>query len=157
MAAGRPQEVMARWLNISQTQLSRIERGRPVADLGRLIQWAQVLAIPPALLWFDMPSGPSSRAGGQAAADASVAATGEGIPPVCTDEVSKTQRRDFLRLGGSLMAGPVIAGTLDGELDRMHIVLDRGTASEERVTYLENVADDLGIQAGRAADCPESR
>jgi transcriptional regulator with XRE-family HTH domain len=49
------QELMARWLNISQTQLSRIENGRPVQDLGRLIQWARTLHIPRELLWFDLP------------------------------------------------------------------------------------------------------
>lgn len=49
------QEVAARWLSVSQTQLSRIERGRPVYDLDRLIQWANKLQIPPELLWFSLP------------------------------------------------------------------------------------------------------
>jgi tetratricopeptide (TPR) repeat protein len=50
-----PQEVAARWLNISQAQLARIERGRPVTDLERLIQWAKTLRIPQELLWFTLP------------------------------------------------------------------------------------------------------
>jgi tetratricopeptide (TPR) repeat protein len=50
-----PQEVAARWLNISQAQLARIERGRPVTDLERLIQWAKILRIPQELLWFTLP------------------------------------------------------------------------------------------------------
>jgi tetratricopeptide (TPR) repeat protein len=50
-----PQEVAARWLNISQAQLARIERGRPVTDLERLIQWAKTLRIPRELLWFSLP------------------------------------------------------------------------------------------------------
>src|SRR5690242_12354085 len=41
-----PQEIAARWLNISQAQLARIERGRPITDLERLIQWAKTLRIP---------------------------------------------------------------------------------------------------------------
>lgn len=49
------QETAARWLSISQTQLSRIENGRPIYDLDRLIQWANVLGIPPDLLWFALP------------------------------------------------------------------------------------------------------
>ena len=49
------QSLAARWLNISQTQLSRIESGRPVHDLDRLIQWAKTLRIPPELLWFSLP------------------------------------------------------------------------------------------------------
>jgi hypothetical protein len=34
------QSLAAKWLNISQTQLSRIEGGRPLNDLDRLIQWS---------------------------------------------------------------------------------------------------------------------
>jgi len=52
---GIAQEAMARWLAISQTQLSRIESGRPIHDLDRLVQWAKVLRIPQELLWFDVP------------------------------------------------------------------------------------------------------
>jgi transcriptional regulator with XRE-family HTH domain len=50
-----PQEVAARWLNISQAQLARIERGRPITDLERLMQWATTLQIPQELLWFALP------------------------------------------------------------------------------------------------------
>lgn len=49
------QETAARWLSVSQTQLSRIENGRPLYDLDRLIRWAEVLHIPPELLWFALP------------------------------------------------------------------------------------------------------
>lgn len=49
------QERAASWLNVSQTQLSRIENGRPIYDLDRLIQWAKRLRIPPELLWFALP------------------------------------------------------------------------------------------------------
>src|SRR5580658_3426899 len=51
-----PQEVAARWLNIGQTQLARIERGRAISDLDRLIQWAKTLRIPQELLWFNLPA-----------------------------------------------------------------------------------------------------
>lgn len=74
------QETAARWLNISQTQLARIENGKPVTDLDRLTQWAKVLRIPPDLLWFTIP-GPEGEddvnrrkfliAGGVGAASAS--------------------------------------------------------------------------------------
>ena len=49
------QETAARWLSVSQTQLSRIENGRPIYDLDRLMQWAKMLRIPPELLWFALP------------------------------------------------------------------------------------------------------
>lgn len=56
-----PQEVVARWFNISQAQLARIERGRPVTDLERLTQWAMKLRIPPEMLWFTLPEERSDR------------------------------------------------------------------------------------------------
>lgn len=59
---GIPQEIVAGWLNISQSQLARIERGQPIEDLGRLNQWAAVLRIPSELLWFDPPGEESKPA-----------------------------------------------------------------------------------------------
>ncbi|MER7366900.1 helix-turn-helix domain-containing protein [Nonomuraea wenchangensis] len=54
---GRPlrQETVAAWVGITQPQLSRIENGPPMTDLGRLTQWARLLRIPPGLLWFQVP------------------------------------------------------------------------------------------------------
>ncbi len=50
-----PQEMVARWMGNTQTQLSRIESGAPIADLTKLIRWAQMLRIPEELLWFKLP------------------------------------------------------------------------------------------------------
>lgn len=54
---GRPlrQETVAVWVGVTQPQLSRIKNGPAVSDLGKLIQWAWVLDIPPGLLWFQVP------------------------------------------------------------------------------------------------------
>ncbi|ABD13438.1 hypothetical protein ThrDRAFT_03843 [Frankia casuarinae] len=49
------QEMVAGWMGITQTQLSRIESGEPVTDLTKLIRWAEVLCIPEDLLWFKLP------------------------------------------------------------------------------------------------------
>lgn len=49
------QELVAGWLGLTQTQLSRIENGPPIKDLGKLIHWARTLRIPAALLWFKLP------------------------------------------------------------------------------------------------------
>ncbi len=53
---GRPlrQETVAAWVGITQPQLSRIENGPPITDLGRLTQWARLLCIPPERLWFQV-------------------------------------------------------------------------------------------------------
>ncbi|TDB80277.1 helix-turn-helix domain-containing protein [Micromonospora sp. KC721] len=52
-----PQEIVARWLGISQAQLSRIENGPAIVHLDRLSHWAQLLQIPAHLLWFTLPPG----------------------------------------------------------------------------------------------------
>ena len=49
------QELVAGWLGLTQTQLSRIESGPPVKDLNKLIAWARTLNIPADLLWFKLP------------------------------------------------------------------------------------------------------
>lgn len=49
------QDVVAGWLSLTQPQLSRIESGRAIEDLGRLIPYARALGIPRELLWFKLP------------------------------------------------------------------------------------------------------
>jgi hypothetical protein len=41
-----PQGIVAGWVGLNQTQLSRIETGPPPQDLTKLLQWARVLRIP---------------------------------------------------------------------------------------------------------------
>ncbi|MGW0432590.1 hypothetical protein ACWDV4_08600 [Micromonospora sp. NPDC003197] len=50
-----PQDLVARWLGITQAQLSRAENSPPMIHLDRLIHWAQLLHIPAQLLWFKLP------------------------------------------------------------------------------------------------------
>jgi tetratricopeptide (TPR) repeat protein len=49
------QELVASWLRLTQTQLSRAENGLPVKDLDKLTHWAQTLKIPARHLWFQLP------------------------------------------------------------------------------------------------------
>jgi hypothetical protein len=136
------QAVVAGWAGVSQVSVSRIESGPPLLDLGRLAHWARVLRVPARLLWFELDI--------PAAADGS---PGEGKPGhsvAVLDEVSSSRRRDFVASGGLAAASGIMAGSmlesLERELDLVHIALDRGTASEERIAYLESAAEDLGIQ-----------
>jgi transcriptional regulator with XRE-family HTH domain len=80
------QETAARWLSVSQTQLSRIENGRPVYDLDRLIEWAKKLRIPPELLWFALPDEGGEVNRRKFLIASGVAATANGFlsPPVAT-------------------------------------------------------------------------
>ncbi|MGI8307777.1 helix-turn-helix domain-containing protein [Saccharopolyspora hattusasensis] len=51
------QAELGRWLNMTQAQVSRLERGpKPPSDLDKLARWALVLHIPESLLWFKLPA-----------------------------------------------------------------------------------------------------
>ncbi|WP_433578561.1 helix-turn-helix domain-containing protein [Nocardia brasiliensis] len=50
-----PQEQVANWLELTQAQLSRIEKGAAPEQLSKLIRWAEVLGIPGTVLWFRLP------------------------------------------------------------------------------------------------------
>lgn len=52
-----PQERVAHWLDLTQAQLSRIEKGPAPEQLSKLIRWATILRIPAELLWFKLPGG----------------------------------------------------------------------------------------------------
>lgn len=57
-----PQAEVARWLGITQGQLSRIENGRNrIHDMDKLTHYARVLAIPSTLLWFETAEEPEGR------------------------------------------------------------------------------------------------
>lgn len=70
------QGTVAGWIGITQAQVSRIETGAPIVDLDRLSDWALLLRIPEAQLWFSLPE---------------------------TDDDVK--RSHFLQLGGFTVAG----------------------------------------------------
>ncbi len=81
------QEIVAGWVGLTQTQLSRIETGPPLVHLDRLTHWAEVLHIPASYLWFALPTGPSSGA-----------ASG-------SEEVN---RRDFLGVTGAAVTATLV-------------------------------------------------
>lgn len=53
---GISQTLLGQWLGLQQPQVSRVETGPPIRDLGTLTYWAQVLRIPAELLWFRLPA-----------------------------------------------------------------------------------------------------
>ncbi|MGW3467293.1 helix-turn-helix domain-containing protein [Saccharopolyspora sp. NPDC000995] len=51
------QAALGRWLNMTQAQISRLERGaKPPSDLDKLTAWASVLHISESSLWFKLPA-----------------------------------------------------------------------------------------------------
>lgn len=49
------QELLGRWLGLTQAQVSKIENGRPEQNLETLRNYAKILHLPQHLLWFDLP------------------------------------------------------------------------------------------------------
>lgn len=108
-----PQGVVASWVGLTQTQLSRIENGPAPQDLAKLIQWASVLRIPPELLWFKLP-GRSAGLAALARGSEPPASAEADVEPLGND----VNRRDVLRLlslASSLLAVPVAEDVLDVE------------------------------------------
>ena len=67
------QSTLGRWLNLEQPQMSRIENGEPEWNIQVVEGYAEILHIPPHLLWFD-PEGesrPASRTQSQSRESAS--------------------------------------------------------------------------------------
>lgn len=71
------QELVSKWVGISQAQLSRIENGPPICHLDRLIQWALVLGIPEDRLWFSLPADLTTGRAAQPLADLTDGASGD--------------------------------------------------------------------------------
>jgi transcriptional regulator with XRE-family HTH domain len=94
--ASRPpikQADMAVRLGITQSQVSRIERGSTaIRDLDKLERWALELDIPPERLWFTLPAPPDRSPSKDST---SAAAVGDGNP---------VHRRQFVKYTGIVAA-----------------------------------------------------
>jgi hypothetical protein len=49
------QELLGRWLGLTQAQVSKLENGKPEQNLDALRDYAKILHLPQHLLWFDLP------------------------------------------------------------------------------------------------------
>jgi tetratricopeptide (TPR) repeat protein len=49
------QELLGRWLGLTQAQVSKLENGKPEQNLDALRNYARALHLPQHLLWFDLP------------------------------------------------------------------------------------------------------
>ena len=138
-----PQEVAARWLTISQAQLARIERGRPVTELERLIQWARTLRIPAELLWFTLPAeGPAAVAGLPAASgDTTEAVTPASAFPLILPDL---QQIELLRQEMSdIFRGAISEASLE-DWERIAIRYARATRDRAAGVLLGDISQDLG-------------
>jgi transcriptional regulator with XRE-family HTH domain len=85
---------IAGWLGLSQSQVSRMERGTSLTpDLGKIADWARALKIPQDFLWFSVSTEPS-----RAYRSAMVGSTLLAAHETDGDEV---QRRGFLKIAAA--------------------------------------------------------
>lgn len=128
-----PQDRVATWAEITQTQLSRIENGPPPMHLDRLRHWAKVLRIPPGRLWFAMPGvadaatrgvqvGPRAGAATeQESSGAEVDAAPAWVPLETVELVSRFTREDLSldrREATRVISGVVFGGIFLERLER---------------------------------------
>lgn len=52
---GLNQELLGRWLGLTQAQVSKLENGPPEENLKTLRNYAKILHLPQSMLWFDFP------------------------------------------------------------------------------------------------------
>lgn len=121
-----PQETLARWVQLTQGQISIIERTRrPVNDLERLERWCEALHMPDRLRWFCGPARP--EAGPLRESNRSDGHTGgreltrpDVLYPDDEHAQDDVNRRELLRLislAGSLITVPLSLSDID--FDRM--------------------------------------
>lgn len=138
-----PQELVASWMDFTQPQLSRIEAGKPITDLAKLIRCAKVLRIPEELLWFRLPPGTGMATSPHPAA------------VVSADPVDRLE--DLRRRAEShLTAGGPAAATLE---DWEHLVAVHGRATRylPAAVQLEDLAADFAeVQHALATRQPAS-
>ena len=138
-----PQEVAARWLNISQAQLARIERGHPITDLERLIQWAKTLRIPQELLWFALPFDGTEAITilAPAPGNAPEAMSGPSALPAVLPDL---QQIELLRQEMSdIFQGAISEASLD-EWERIAIRYAKATRDRAAGILLGDISQDLG-------------
>jgi tetratricopeptide (TPR) repeat protein len=91
------------------SQLSRIEHGPPVKDLGKLVHWARTLAVPPDMLWFKLPSldqpDPNRPSSSMVVVDPTCSLRGSDVTSVV--DTDGMERRRLLRLVS--IAGPLLS------------------------------------------------
>lgn len=132
------QETVARWLRLTQPQLSRIETGPPVQDLARLTDWARTLRIPASRLWFAPPAADNAHEG----------------------EDDEVYRRDILRLAGVAAAVAKVPSTAPHSGGATATALTETTAglwrqftsAPTKQALLPQVRDHMRITAGVLTD-----
>jgi hypothetical protein len=129
------QTTIAQWLDLTQGQISVIERARrPVTDLDRLERWCAALRVPQRLWWFAGPGGGTAEA---APPERSLDDLGLGYPaslPATVNAIAELGRQDMQRrhfLGGAMFA---VAASIAPSRDWLIATLEQSGPARGKVT-----------------------
>ncbi len=167
------QELVAGWLRLTQTQLSRIENGLPVKDLDKLTDWARILQIPPGLLWFRLPGADGRTISPQAAVRQNAAASEAWLPgalrpaeprshlaalaalPTCDGSSDTAAMRAFraadLQVGGGHLYATVVSYLQTALAPRLFGTVAAGPMVFTAASGLTEMAGWMAHDAGRDA------
>ncbi|WP_433662479.1 XRE family transcriptional regulator [Nocardia sp. CA-128927] len=109
------QDTVARWLGLSQSQLSRLEVGIAPEQLSKLIHWAEALKIPGELLWFK-------------------------LPPRNVDTLDEVNRHGFLRAAATVTLVP---GTLLELISTLRSTPVPATVGQEEIEEIRTAAKQI--------------
>lgn len=105
------QELLGRWLGLTQAQVSKIENGKPEQNLEILRNYAKLLHLPQHLLWFDLPGSSRLVVASRASGTDNFA---QGIVVPCRDDVLiASTGMDTLELLRRVRASAVDSSTVD--------------------------------------------
>jgi len=129
------QELLGRWLGLTQAQVSKLENGKPEQNLEALRNYAKALRLPLRMLWFDFPGqsrlqplptptsatdegsiaavGPLTSVGSMGAAPGDVPLSGDVVSIISPGDLVEVRRR---ALHDSLAGGVSAASLEDWEL-----------------------------------------
>ncbi|MBV9314066.1 MAG: helix-turn-helix transcriptional regulator [Pseudonocardia sp.] len=108
------QELLGRWLGLTQAQVSKVENGKPEQNLETLRNYARILHLPQHMLWFVLPgqsrliAAPSTRS-----AEAVTASNGLAVPRPPDGMLVAHTGMDTLELIRRVRSSAINSSTID--------------------------------------------
>ncbi|UJW35668.1 XRE family transcriptional regulator [Saccharothrix sp. AJ9571] len=111
------QELLGRWLGLTQAQVSKLENGKPEQNIVTLRNYAKILHLPQHLLWFDFPGQSRLRfprvAAGKKESNAKTPSGGLITPEVRDELLVVNTGMDTLELLRRVRASAIDSSTID--------------------------------------------
>ncbi|MQA10221.1 MAG: hypothetical protein GEU98_17040 [Pseudonocardiaceae bacterium] len=105
------QELLGRWLGLTQAQVSKLENGKPEQNLEALRNYAKILHLPQHMLWFDFAGQSRLKPPSRTADD--VNAGGLIVPQSRDDILVANTGMDTLELLRRVRASAIDSSTID--------------------------------------------